>query len=464
MSKETSANNELICSTCKSSNPLDARTCIRCKASLAVVRAQHYLDLAEADITAARYDRARSNLTQADVEMLSLSSEARKQHLLTARAFWLQGLIYYHKGQTGESRTELLLALQNLEAVNGSEALTAKVLNQLGNDAFYERTTDAADYYRSSSEVAISAGEHALAATALANLALIRTMTGNIEEAFAHYEQALSEAEVGGDVQRLGDTYRLVASLYADEGPYSRALAYIDKGVALCSQIANPASVCRIVNGAGEIYFRYRDLEQAERWLRQADEIASRIDYKPLYNSNAIILSNLMRVKGDYATAFNYASRAYNQINLAASERSEATLAMALYYIEMSDWLHAERYVQRLAELGTMEASSHDQFNLIHARTLLHAAQGEWEAAEQGFQEALTVMQTLRNRYETISFQEEYAARLLSNVAARQLITVQARATTLLAEVATTWRKMEMPLRLARVQAMLGKAPHLAGG
>ncbi len=450
----------LHCPQCQEDNPLEARTCISCKASLAVARAQRYLDLAEADITAARYDHARSNLTQADVEMLGLSSKTRKENLFTARAFWLQGLIYYHKGQTGESRTELLLALQNLEAMKGSEALTAKVLNQLGNAAFYERTTDAAEYYQRSSEVAISADEHALAATALANLALIHNMGGNIEEAFAWYEQALAEAELGGDPIRLGDTYRLVASLYADEGPYPRALVYINKALALCNQIPNPAAVCRITLGAGELYLRYRDLEQAERWLRQADELASRIDYKLLYNSTAVALSNLLRIKGDYPAALNYASRAYNQIHLALTERGEAMLALALYYIDLADWMHAERYIQRLGDISAGQALGSDQFYHAHARTLLYTAQGEWQQAEQDFQQASTITQTLHNKYELANLQEEYATRMLAYIGARHNPTIQVRAHALLVEAAATFRQMEMPLRHGRIATMLRRTPN----
>ncbi len=448
--------NSLLCPNCQASNLLDARTCSHCKASLAVVRAQYYLDLADADVTATHYEQASSNLTQADVEMIGINSDERRQKLLTARAFWLQGLIYYHKGRISDSCTVLQLALHNLEGISGGEGLMAKVLNRLGNAALYERNPDAISYYQRSTEVARMSGDYSTAAMAMSNLGLLYTMEGPTEQAFVWLERAVEMAERSGDMTRLGGTYRMIASLYAEVGPYSYALAYIAKALALCDRISDTTALCRIYYNAGEVYLFYNDLEQAEQWLLQSDELATRSDYKLLHRSNLITLSALMRAKGEYDAALSYASRAYNQLNLDPTSHSEAITELVLYNIDMGAWTHASRYIQRLEELG---ASISNQDNLYRARTLLYAAQGQWNEAEQSFAEAKILAHRQHKTYRITNLQEEYAVRLLASIGARHNPIIQARAHALLNEAATTYQQMEMPLRYARIATLLGETP-----
>jgi tetratricopeptide (TPR) repeat protein len=453
----------LVCISCQTASQLNAHICRSCGQSLAASRTRYYLDLTDDDITNGRYDFARGNMAKADVEMLALSSEERKHHLLTARAFWLQSQIYYYKGQTNEAREELLLALQNLEGELGGAGLLANVLNNLGNvELYHDNLEAAAQYYQRSSEVALQAGEHAVAAKAMGNLGIVHSNAGRMDETLAWYTRALEQAELSGEPLRLGETYRLLASVYASQGPYSLALCYTEKALTLRQQIKDQACVCRIASEAAETYLHYRDLEQAELFLLEAQDIAQRTGYKLMQVPNLAKLAELMRLKGNPAAWFSYANRAFNLISSAIYQRSDATLQLIMYYISEQDWIHARKYLQ-LLEDNTAGSSSHvERFTLDRARALLHTALGEWDEAERCFVRAIELMNSTHDRYSVADIEEDYAAMLLKRAAAEPNPDISTKAHTVLEQVATEFRSLELPLRLATVEAKLQSSANFA--
>ena len=446
----------LICLNCEADNQLNAHICCQCGQSLAASRTSYYLDLTNDDIINGRYDYARNNLAKADVEMLALSNEQRRCNLLTARAFWLQSQIYYYKAQTNEAHVELLLALQNLEGQAGGEALLANVLNYLGNIELYHDNPPAAiAYYQRSSEVALQVGKHAIAARAMGNLGIIHADGGRLDEALACYTGALEQAELSGEPLQIAEIHRLLASIYATEGPYSLALSYTEKAIAMRPQISDQASVCRIMSEAGQVYCNYRDLEQAEVYLNEAQEIAQRIGYKLVQVSNLINLAELMRLKGSDEAWFNYASRAFNQVGSAVSQRSSAALQLIMYYISQQDWVHAHKYMQALEDSVNDASPYVERSNLQRARALLHTALQQWDEAENYFSYAVNLTRATHDPYRLANFQEEYAAMLLQHAAAEPDPAIYAQARATLEEVAATFRSLEMPLRLATIEAVL---------
>ncbi len=446
----------LICLNCEADNQLNARICGQCGQSLAASRTSYYLDLTDDDITNGHYDHARSDLAKADVEMLALSREQRKCQLLTARAFWLQSQIYYYKGQTNEAHAELLLALQNLEGQTGGEAMLGNVLNYLGNIELYHDNPDAAvAYYQRSSAVALEAGAHGVAAKAMGNQGLIYTNGGRMEDALACYTNALEQAELCGIPLQLGEIYRLMAGLYSTEGPYSLALAYTEKALAMRDQITDQASVCRIVGEAGTVYLNYGNFELAEMYMLQSQEIAQRTGYKLFQANNLIELAELMRLKGSRDASFNYASRAFNQVGSALSNRSAAALQLIMYYILEQDLVHARKYMQALEDAVTDSSPYVERINLHRARALLQAALGQWDEAAQCFITAVDLIHATHDPYRLASLQEEYAAMLLQQATAQPNPAIYDQARTTLEEAAATFRNLEMPLRLVPIEASL---------
>jgi tetratricopeptide (TPR) repeat protein len=453
----------LACLNCQAENQPTSRTCCQCGQSLAPARTNYYLSLTETDITSGRYEHARGNLAKADVEMLALSAEQRRDHLLTARAFWLQSLIYYYKGQIDESREELLLALQNLEGQPSGAALLANVLNNLGNVELYHDNIEAATgYYQRSIEVALQAGEHPVAAKAMGNLGIIHSNEGRMSETLFWYTRALEQAEISGEPIRIAEVYRLLAGIYSLEGPYSMALDYAAKALALCPQIEDLASVCRINDDAGKVYLLYGDLDQAEICLVEAQEVAQRTGYKLVQIATLANLAELMRLRGDNDAWFNYASRAYNLPGSATYERGDATLELIIYYLAQQDWVHARKFLQALEEATASETTSAERFNLSRGRALFHAAMAQWDEAETYFEEAIDLISVIHDRYRQAVIKEEYAAMLLRRASVAPTPDVYARAYTVLSEAAATFREMEMPLRLVPVEAHLEEIAALA--
>lgn len=428
--------------------------------SLAAARGHFYLDRTEADIAAGRYDSARSNLAQADVEMIGLSREERKQHLLTARAFWLQSLIYYYKGSTNEAREEMLLALQNLEGSCGGEILLANVLNQLGNVEYYhEHYHEAADYYQRSSEVAIAVGVHTIAAKAMANLGIINAANGHLDHALISYANALEQAELSGDPLRKAETYRLVAGFYVDAGPGSRALHYIEKAVALRDQIEDQSALARILLDGGEVYLKYRDLDKAEDYLRDAISHAQRSDYKLVLIPSLVAMAELMRLKGQAEEWLNYATRAFSQIGSSVINKATAALQLVRYYASVGEWVTARRYIQSIEDICSTNPEGEEQIDLNHAKAILHTALGEWDEAGGYFQQAITLAEDRHHKLSLVTLQEAYATMLLRRAATAHDPAVYQQATTLLKRVAEDYRIMELPHHIAIVEALLTANP-----
>ncbi len=446
----------LVCPACQTNNFTTARVCVSCGELLAAIRARLFLDQAEADIPSGQYDHARKVLLFADQEMLAIAPAERARLLLTARAFSLQGLIYFYKGHTAEADAEFKLALSSLEGQPGAEELLAGVLNSLGNVEFYRNHADlAAQYYQRSSDVATSIAAYSMAARAMGNLGIIKASTGRVAEADRCYTTALAYAESAREPLRLGDTYRLLAGHYANTGPYMLALEYAERALALREQIADQGAVCRITRDAAQVYLRYRDLERAENYAREAEAMAERTGYKLMQVSSMLVLAELMRVRDERDGWFEYASRAWGESSIAASQRPGAALQLIRYHCSSEDLTRARKYVGYLEEVGGENAPAQDQLNLRRARALMSWASSEWDAAEQHFVAALELVRILGNKYELAEIQEERATMLGAWAVVGKDADLHAKAHSALMEAVTAFGELGLPQRPTEVEAEL---------
>ncbi len=452
-SKET-----IACLFCQAANPPTNATCAACGQSLAAARTVRYLDRAEADIAKGQYNQARANLTKADVVMLDLSSEQRKSLLLTARAFYLHSLIYYHKGQTDEAKDELLLALQNLEDQPSHANLLANVLNTLGNVEYYREHLNAAfDYYQRSSEVAIKGKAHLVAAKAIANLGNISGAQGNPDASLAYYDRALVAAELGNDPLRVADIYRLIAYVYLKNGPVSKALEYVTQAVALRDQIDNQAALCRVLGDAGNVYLKCGELDQAAPYLSEAYEIAQRAEYRLMQVVTMMYLAELAHQRGDNATWLNYSVRAFNMTSSVVVWRSEAALQLVEYYVGQQDWQPAHLYLKYIEDNVRLHPTESDRIHLSHAKVLLNAALDQWDEATQSYEEAISRLDQTHDRFSAAALHQQYAAMLLRQAALTHDPTVHARARAVLEQAAAAYRQLGLTARLTDVESLLNR-------
>ncbi len=448
---------ELIhCLNCKSEHPQNLRACDVCGASLIPARVTLYLDRAEADIHHSRYGFARANMSKADLEMLRLSGDERKRFMFTARAFWLQGLTYFYKGLIDEAREELLLAYQNLEGQAHAERLSADVLNMLGNIEYYHEHLDsAAEYYRRSSVAAAAVEAHTLAARSLANLANVCSEQGQLEQAGELYDNAIAQAELGDEPNRLADTYRLATALYLKAGPFDKAREYAEKALALSDQIDSQATLCRVLSDVSNVYLKSGDLERAEQYLQQSQDLAQRSSYRLMQSANQIFMCELVLTRGDYESLFQYAMQAFSQTGEAVFYRAEAALYLMRYYLMQQDWSHARRYLQFVEDTYNTSSSDRDRIFLTHGRALLAAALGEWEEADRYFTTLVELIAATRDLYWQATAEEEYAAALLRHPDPA----AQARAKAALADAAAAFNRLGLPHRVATVTATVARLP-----
>ena len=441
------------CFVCNAVNSEAARTCIKCSASLRPALAQMYLDHSEEEVNRGRYDLASKYLTKADAELLMLSSDEREKYTLTARAFWLQGSIYYYKGMMHEAEQELLLAQTNLEQHPNNAELLALVLNRLGGISYYEnRPEEAADRFHRSSELAMQVGAYATASKATGNLGILLANT-DPNEAVAFYKQAEVQAEASSDPNVLAQVCRSLARFYANQGPYHLACAYADKGLVISTQLDDLYVRCLNLDTAAAVHLRLGDIEEATAYLREAYDLTRRTNNKMTTEAVMLTLGELMRYDEYNEPWFNQAMKEFNETIGSALSKGRYALQMAYYYIRQQDWPRVRRFLQQLNQIDTSKMSQGNPMLIICAQALLHAAVGEWDAATVQYQHAISSGKL--NRYDLAITWEDYAAMLLHRDAASSDATGEDTACEALKQAASIYRELELHRRCASAEAQI---------
>lgn len=445
------------CLECKTENMQYETNCRQCGVSLHPSLALLYLDRAEEEIGRGQYEAAGLNMIKADQEMLASSKEQREKHQLSARAFWLQGCIYYQKGKMEEARTELLLARRVLEGIADGEELLADIENRLGNIYYYEGELGlAAEHYRQSSEVAIIAKAYPSAVKAITNLGNISVLRGEMNEAVAHYNRALEYAQ-GGDALMLATSYRILAWLHGNYGPLPLALDYANKALGLREQFDNLETRSLVVNDAAAVYIKMGMFEEAEQYLREVYELAQQTGSKLIEERLIPNLAELLRYRGDSDSWFARAVKTFNDSSSPNLFRSDFALQVAIHYIAQEDWVRIHRHVQQLANVAERETNSQSTAILDHAQALLHTALGEWDEAANHFEGALATPGL--PVYNLATLWQDYAAMLLRRAGEEDNESYQIEAQTALERAAALFRQLQLDYRLNLVEDMLKGIP-----
>ncbi len=440
------------CLDCGRVNDLQQRNCEECGASLAPVRASFYLDIAEADINKGDYDAASHSLVNADQEMISISPEQRDQLLLRARAFWLQGLIYYNKGNIERAEEELRAARLALEGNPTGKMLLAEVLNRLGNVSYYHGLiSDALSYYESSHELAIQEGAHAVATKAINNQGNVYFLRGDVDMAVVCYNQGLKEAQQAGPVA-LAQAYSVLTWLHSSYGPFSLALEYAAKGIALCQDIDNLSVRGYVLTQAGAAYLKHGDLEQAEQCLHQAYDLARRIHNRIGEEEALAELVELAQQKDDHEAWLNYALASFKATANSHYRRKESALQLLVYYINQHDWSRAGRTMQTLRRQAR-QGDDHEAALVNQAEARLQAALGNWDSAERCFRLALDSGKL--TRYEQAIVWEAYAHMLLQRADTQSVTSDMVEAEQGLRRAAVLFRQLELDRRADAAEVRL---------
>ncbi len=440
------------CVTCGAENQEDAQACATCGASLRVPRVQLYLDQAESSTISSNFEQATKRLAAADLEMISLSLVQRSQHFFSARAFWIQGRIYFGKGMLNEAAAEMLLAESELREHPLGARLLSQVLNGLGTISYYQDLSDeASGYFRRSSSLALAVGEHAVAAKAFNNLGNICLNSGEVEKAIDFYTQGLEQAELDDAPAALADNYRTLALLYASYGPYSLALRYAANALALRERIESLDMRCLITAEAASVYVRHDDLTEAEVYLREALKLVAQSGNPIVKEAVALHFGDLMWRKGNNHAWLTGTIKTISDPSSKVFLKGRSAVQLAAYYIAQADWAKVRRHLHWIRN-HAIEGVELQELPLLHlAQAMIHAALEQWAEAEEQFKLALSDHSLPRyNQADTLG---EYA-QMLFRYAAAASPERQVEAVALAQQAAHIFHELELPKCAAAIELL----------
>jgi len=454
-------NGTLCCLQCQTSNKENDSTCKGCGMPLATARAYRYLDRAEEEIGHSHYDAARLHMAKADGELLANPPGDSQRDAMRARAYYLQGRIYYHTSLLAEADAELLAARQQLAGLTGQEEMQANVLNLLGNVQYLQgHEQEAKAYYEQSGEVATQGGAHKVAAKVSSNLGHISLSRGEIDQAVYYYERGINEAIAGGDSPTLATIYLALALLYAACGPFSRAYEYTSKALDLREQLKDDGRLLTIICDAGNVYLAAGRLEEAERYLRDAYQITQQTENRMGMDGVLSSLAEMNRQLGRNEAWFNAASRAFNYPAGMVIWRNEAALQLAFYFITHSEWVQARKYITWLR--NALGPKANDDHRIYRAEALLAAAQNRWPEAASNFAAAIERLLAMRELTTLALVRREYAASLVREAASDPAGGKLAAAHEQLTEAAAIYQRLGLDQRQAAVELELRQLDQFA--
>lgn len=445
----------MICPSCAAENTIAMRECFKCGCSLQLVRANHFLELAEVQINQGGYEQASESLVQADRAILMLDTNEREQHLFAARAFWLQSSIYYNKGDMDGAREELLDACRLLVKRDHGTILLAEILNRLGNISHYAgNINEAVGYFVRSSDLAVKVKAFATATKAINNLGNAYISLGDIGKAVECYSSGLAYAEQAGPVA-LSQAYTILAWLYSNYGPFSLALEYATKASDLCKQIENLDNRAMVIAQIGATYLKHGDLEQAEQYLSEGYRTAQRTANKIVEEQILAQLCELVQQKNDNEAWQSYAMKTFRASASSPYLRKESALQLISYYIKQGDMGRAERVLLGMRDAYRQAGGTgkRDKAIINHAEALFHAAIHKWTEASEHFRIALD--NSSMTTYEYACIWEEFGDMLLRQASIEHSFDKANQGREALEKAASFFNGIELPHRAAVIASKI---------
>lgn len=413
----------LRCLQCQGFNKLTTSNCQNCGEPLAISRASYYLEQADLAIKQRDLSVATAHLSAADLAIVVISPAQRQQYHLTATAFYLQGLIYYQRGDLVTAAIELEQARIGFDAQGPDQARLVEIHRLLGNVAFYQADfSTALTQYQIVAQLASSAGDFTAAGKAYSSAVMAHVGLDQVSAAVVAANTALEMAQTTGEPVSLAESYRILAWLHSSYGPYSRALECAAAALASANQQVSPELRLNVAADCGNVYLQAGELEQAERCLAGAEQLARSLSDRTSIVVVLVIMSELERLRGNHAGWLRYAEQGYREAQGSLLRKLEAALSLIRYHVNQKEVGRAHRYVQEISNLGGASSNDTGRHLIRQAEAMVYALRGDWEQAEAAYGELLENEQLSIN--EEANLHEEYGRLLLEaqpTAAAREL-------------------------------------------
>ncbi|NGX85393.1 tetratricopeptide repeat protein [Aequorivita sp. KMM 9714] len=207
------------------------------------------------------------------------------------------GNIYLAQNQYIEA-LELYQACLDISKENKFKSLLPHLFNNLGTLYLQiKEYDDALANYNKASLLFQEAKDSYSAAIALSNIANIKDIRGDSEEAIVDYlkvVQAFTIAEKWADMARV---YNLIAQIYNNKADYIKAEKYADLALKMLEEsdkkFVGPLSIYQtdIYTITAKIALNNKNIEKANKYAHKAFKLAKANSYKKHIYENAIILS-----------------------------------------------------------------------------------------------------------------------------------------------------------------------------
>jgi predicted ATPase/phosphoribosyl 1,2-cyclic phosphodiesterase/anti-anti-sigma regulatory factor len=234
---------------------------------------------------------------------------------------------------------------------------------------------------------------------------IVLTLTGQYDEALAHYAvaQALLESQPPTDAQRRQVTELCyeIATVYELRDDYDTAFAWLRRGLEIVADLSPTVEAARIYLLGARVYSRQGNNTQALAWCQKSLEIATRIatpEGKRAYGAALYTQAGIDMRLGNLDSAIHMCQesvRAYQEVGDLSGE-SNAYINLASAYVLRGDWQQATAAYERgwtiKREIGDIYGQAISSNNLAN----LHLKRGEWQEAREMYTQSLVTWQNIR--------------------------------------------------------------------
>jgi ATP/maltotriose-dependent transcriptional regulator MalT len=224
-------------------------------------------------------------------------------------------------------------------------------------------------------------------------LGIIYLTLGEIEQARLYTERALHRARRYGVRYILGWLYWNEAEIALTAGDWSSCESQLQQAMQEAEELNNVRLKPVVIQSQAQLHFRRGNWDQAERLFSAAIQAASNTEWYP---STLALYGHFLAVTGRRGKA---AARA--QLDRAADFPEPVGFSGHFYipflaegYLHLEDRACAVLYSERIR---TLRGFMHYGASVDRILAEVAASKGEWEAAEQAFEDGLTLCRRANN-------------------------------------------------------------------
>lgn len=256
---------------------------------------------------ASEYLRTDPAITRAlTAEALELAPKIRYTRGY-ARALTVVGNSYWYEGAYEFAQNYYLLAARQYRVIDDSIGL-GQTYNNIGEIYKKLREYDKALVYLLRSKD-LKAKDTATHAITLYNIGELYVRLDRLDEAKTYIDQSMALAKKTHNHRVIAFDYWSLAALKKKEKNFDTALHYYFESQKIWKSIGEIRSLIQTSQDIADIYCKQKKYDEAEKHLREAMQLASRVKVADLQVNNYLHFAQLDSLRGNYHQSLYYLSR-----------------------------------------------------------------------------------------------------------------------------------------------------------